>query len=322
MKTKNDVFFKQYFLKYCWAGIFILLAVIIFDLQYPNQNVYQKIIFDFSRTVGVTLLVASIFSWATDTESFMSKIQTKLIDIVINREFLTSLDHDSKINTLSAILKPSNDKSKIGDYCQYYIEKTLGISKENVRTNYKVDARIYFDKSKNRVACEKFVSYTLYPSESGYSPIRIGYSDKETIGNIYYLKLHRKINGESTLFKQEDIQLIPTPIDGVIMHIATFDMSKYTMEDEYLEVEFKMSEYGYDHWIMAAIQILQATDRLHFKIRCEDGIKIHTTDAFGQGVDFNIDKSADKMEASISTYKWLTAGAGAIVVASMTPTNE
>ena len=39
MKTKNDVFFKQYFLKYCWAGIFILLAVIIFDLQYPNQNV-------------------------------------------------------------------------------------------------------------------------------------------------------------------------------------------------------------------------------------------------------------------------------------------
>jgi hypothetical protein len=319
MKTKNDSFFKQYFLKYCWASIFILLAVIIFDLQFPNQNVYLRIISDFFRTVGVTLLVASIFSWATDTENFMNEIQSKLIDIVINRKFLTSLDHDSKINTLGAILKPINDKSKIGDYCQYYIEKTLGISKENVRTNYKVDARIYFDKLRNRVACEKYVTYTLYPTESGYSPIRIGYSDKETIGNIYYLKLHSKINGKSTLFKQEDIQLIPIPIDGVIMHIATFDMSKFTIEDEYLEVEFKMSEYGYDHWIMAAIQILQATDRLHFKIRCEDGIKINTTDAFGQGVDFNISKSDDKKEASISTFQWLTEGAGAIVIASIPP---
>jgi hypothetical protein len=313
------VFLKRFFLNYCWIGIIIILLMIILDLKSPTQTLPLKVFIEFFKTIGISIIVASVFTWASDSYAFVDKIQELLKSVVVKRDFLSNLDADSKMDAIRSLIKPSSFERKvytnIDDYYDFYIKKTMRMSEKNVRSDYNVNSRIYFDTEKNLVVCEKIVNYRLYPTMKGFEIIKIGFSDLRSSGKIDYVRIY-KPNGEVVELKGEKIELKETIFDGEKMKIASIDMNSFTEKDKHLGVEFKILEYGYDHWIMAAIQTLQPTDGISYKIRCEDGIKIITSDTFGQGVNFKIDKYNNDTEISISTYQWLNEGAGIAIIAS------
>ena len=128
--------------------------------------------FNFLKTLSTAILISSTFTWISDTNTFTNKIEGILRSIIISKDFLNILDDESKINTIKNLIKPTgndNEMNKnIEEYYQVYVEKMLSVSQVNVRSNYDVDARIFFDKEKKLIACDRTIKYKLYPSYNGF----------------------------------------------------------------------------------------------------------------------------------------------------------
>src|SRR6185295_8663020 len=166
-----------FFANYLWLGIVIILASVIandyFSIPPSLSPPFSiKVLIDTTEAIGIAIVIASIFTYASGTSEFMTKIRELLQDIVVSRDFLGNIDSASKREALSAILKPSTEErniySNIEDYYNYYISQTLDISKKCVRSNYTVYYRAYWDNKTKRVAADGIYQYRLYPTVDGY----------------------------------------------------------------------------------------------------------------------------------------------------------
>jgi len=98
---------RSFFINYFWFGIVLILFAILFD-HIVDQKTLPKIIgISLINNIGIAILVASIFTFASGTSQFVDKITELLKDIVIDRNFLGNIDSDSKRNALNALIKPS-----------------------------------------------------------------------------------------------------------------------------------------------------------------------------------------------------------------------
>lgn len=159
-KTRNNLmatawnWLRSFFLNYLWLGIAILLISILMDKSYPEParaywvSIFIKVI----EGIGVAILIASIFTFASGTSEFVGKIKALLESIVIRRDFLANIDPDAKKDALKALIQPSaSEKNKypnIGDYYGYFINKTLEIKQKSVRSNYAIQARAFYCSTK------------------------------------------------------------------------------------------------------------------------------------------------------------------------------
>lgn len=127
-------FLSKFFSCYCWVGILFILISIIINLAYPEQPFIIKVLMELLNTIGISISVAALFTWATDSVAFLQKVQELLKSVVIDRSFLRNLDFKSKSDVLELLIKPSNfEKSiytNIDDYYNFYIKHTLEISQK------------------------------------------------------------------------------------------------------------------------------------------------------------------------------------------------
>lgn len=174
---------QRFFINYLWLGIVMILIAIILDLNNPiTQRSFEFSVFIRSlEAVGLAVLVASIFSWASGTSAFVDKIRSLLEDIVVHRNFLSNIDSDGKKEALKSLIQPTvSEKNKypnIGDYYGFFINKTLEIGSRSVRSNYQVTSRAFYDDKRKMIAVEGIYSYRLYPSESGFNDITVGFEE-------------------------------------------------------------------------------------------------------------------------------------------------
>jgi len=128
--------FKRFFLNYFWLGIVFLLVAIILDLKINDKTLIETSGITFLETFGVSIMIASIFTFASGTSQFTNKITALLRDIVIDRNFLGNIDGDSKRDALRALIKPSKAElqsySDIGRYYDVYINHTMNITNKSV----------------------------------------------------------------------------------------------------------------------------------------------------------------------------------------------
>lgn len=309
-------FFKRFFFNYCWIGIITILLTIIFDLKIENKTLIIKIFIDFFKTIGISIIVASIFSWASETYSFVEKIQELLKSVVIRRDFLSNLDADSKANTLKAIIKPNSFEktiyTNIEDYYNYYIKRTLEIKAKNIRSDYNMDARIFYDEAINKICCERTTSYKIYPAENGFDNIQVGFTNASD-GKILSIKIYKPEGGHD---EYNNLELQEADWDGIKATFVAVELNKFYREEKSLVAEIRTIEYGCDHWIIVPVEIVKPTDGFRYTVICENGIKIMCYDTFSQGVIFDINESEDKHKITISTYQWLNEGNGMMIIAS------
>jgi len=309
---------RSFFINYFWFGIVLILFAILFD-HIVDQKTLPKIIgIALINNIGIAILVASIFTFASGTSQFVDKITELLKDIVIDRNFLGNIDSDSKRNALNALIKPSETEkqvySDIGRYYDMYTNHTMNISSKSVRSDYSVYAIASIDKDINKVKCELFITYRLHPSVDGYKDIKIKVDDKNSGSEIVLVRVSTpkgtRVYDQKPEANEEDLR-------GNKTGSAIVPLKELGEGCTHLKVEIELIEYGQDHWIHQTFQALEPTDGFRFRLECRDSLKVVAQNSFIYGAEFHVDRPNEKL-ILFSCDEWMNEGSGlAVVVASI-----
>lgn len=325
------MFIKDYFLNFFWLGIVLLLISIIINIEYPsvNSNNYFLILAKFMEGLGIALIVASVFTFASSTIEFMEKIKGLLEDIILKRNFLSNLDPDSKKEALKLIIQPSNDERNkypnIGDYYGYFIEKTLGVGRRSVRSNYNINSEAYYDDEKNKLVVHGIYSYRLFPSSEGYNHIIVGFEDKDsfcsyiTVSDSEGKQIKFTMDKEDKEDKEDNKKFILEESNqgGDVTYQAIISIKEFGGSKNHLDVELNVTEYGNDHWNSIQFKALQPTDGFKFHLRCKGSVSVRDHAIFVVGAKYYLDISEDKKIFTVSCNQWINEGTGLNVLVSI-----
>jgi len=295
----------------------LILFAILFDKIVESKTLPEIVGISLLNNIGIAILIASIFTFASGTSKFVEKITGMLKDIVIDRNFLGNIDSESKRNALSALIKPSDSEKQvyadIGRYYDMYTNHTMNISTKSVRSDYSVYAIASIDSDLNKVKCELFITYRLHPSVDGYKDIKIGVDDKNSGSEVTLVRVStpkgKRVYDEKPQANEEELR-------GNKAGSATIPLKELGEGCTHLKVEIELVEYGLDHWIHQTFQALEPTDGFRFRLECRDGLKIVAQNTFIYGAEFHVDRPTDEV-ILFSCDEWINEGSGlAVVVAS------
>lgn len=319
MKNNQKETLFNLFSKYFWLGIVLVLLAIVIELQFPARPFAASALVNLTESIGIAIVVASIFTYVSGTSEFISKISQLLQSIVIGRNFLGNIDPESKREALSSLIKPSLEEkriySNIEDYLNTYIQQTMDITNKCVRSNYVVNGRAYICTEKGRVRVDSKIAYRLYPKKDGYDAIKVGFLDQDTDSTCKKITINTP-QGKRDVHPESNLKFENITIDAGQARIATIDLSHYAKTCSHLDISLEMSEYGSDHWIMLNFCTLMPTDGFRHTLRCDDGLKISTHHTFIHGAQFFVDNHSDN-EITTSCTEWINEGTGLSVLISI-----
>ena len=313
---------KKFFLNYLWSGVVLLLLSIILDLAYPSQSRCEltTIAIKLLEGIGIAVLVASIFSFASGTSTFIAKIRRLLESIVVSRSFLSNIDAEGKKEALKSLIQPtSSEKNKypnIGDYYGRYVEKTLTVDRKSVRSNYAIHARACFDNEKQKVFVESVFNYRLYPSSNGFNDIVIGFNE-QLDGDSWCKHIAvSDTSGKRKVWPGDSLDFKEFNDNGDITNKASVNIEEYSSYANHLDVEVSIVEYGLDHWQLIKFIALQPTDGFSFKLHCETVVTIKDHAIFMVGAPYYLNITTDRRDMTLSCNRWIDEGSGICVVVS------
>lgn len=307
---------KKFFLNYIWIGIVLLLLSIILELLYPaaSRHFFINLLILIFNYVGIAIIVSAIFSYASGTSQFMDQIKSLLETIVIKRNFLNNIDPNSKKDVLKTLLQPStaesNNYPNIGNYYGHFIEKALDIRKKNVRSNYMVNALVFFDEEHRKIAIDSRYSYRLYPSIDGYGDVTVGF--EESLDGPCQCSLLSISAPDGYRFKKENLEFIEDTNEGKTCKVSKTKINQdpKLKHCNHLDVDLNVKEYGGDHWALLSFKALQPTDGFKFYLRCSEDIIVKDFCVFVVGAKYDVIESTDKKEITISCNQWINEGSG------------
>lgn len=319
VKTLWNVF-KENFINYFWIGFVLIILSMYFStlLEHKDLLLVLKII----ETIGIAVLVAGLFSFTFETVSFQSKMQDIVEKIVLKRAFLSELPIEKKKESLHSLLKPTETEiekySNIEDFYNAYIEEVLNVSQRNVRSNYNINIKVKYDNTKKKVFSDGLYSYRLYPSNSGYTDILVGFlkDDNESTVDV----ILNMPNGKRETYNFEKIKAdFEQNETAKITKIKINDLCK---DFNHIDVELRVKEYGFNHWMNVFFKAEQATDGFKMAVMADEDLTIKSNViVFDVGHNYHIDYSNDKKEVHISCHQWLNEGSGVSLIISK-PEND
>lgn len=325
MKLKAELL-KRFFINYFWLGTVVILVAIILDIySCPTSRffVFFEVLVKFLESVGIAIMVASIFTFASGTSEFVDKIKGLLEDIIIKRNFLGNIDPEGKKEALKSLIQPSSsEKNKypnIGDYYGHFINKTLEIGNKSVRSNYQVSCRAYFDSAENRIAVDGTYSYRVYPSADGFHNIVVGFG--ESISGPSKCKHVAISTPDGQRDIKDDLKFEEKNDGGDISKVAEIETEKYNKQP-HLDIELKIIEYGDDHWQLITFKALQPTDGFKFILHCDDQVLIQEHSVFVVGAKYFIDVSENKKDLTVTCNQWINEGSGLTILVAIPHKNQ
>lgn len=314
---------KGFFFNYLWLGVALLLISIILELgnPEPNRSIYITILIKLLEGIGVSILIAAIFSYASTTYDFIEKIRSLLEDIIIKRNFLGNIDPEGKKEALKSLIQPSdsevNKYPNIGNYYGYFINKTLEIAKRSVRSNYRVYARAYVEKSTNLIAVEATYSYRLYPCSEGFHDITIGYEKKDTTENTCEYVNVSTPDGVRHVFKDDKLQFSEENAGGDVSLKVVIPVSNIGKGHDCLDVELKVVEYGAVNSMLYSFKALQPTDGFKLSLHCDGDLFVKSHSIFVVGANYYLDIGEESKSISITCNQWVNEGSGTSILIAL-----
>jgi hypothetical protein len=312
--------FRHYF----WIGIILILISLFLQLYIVNKNLWWNILILFLQTIGVSMFVASLFSFVVDSYSFQEKLKELVEHIVLKRDFLRELPIERKKEALSYLIKPSEEEiekySNIEDFYKYFIEEIINVSKKNIRSNYNINVTVKYDKDKNKVYLDGIYSYRLYPSEKGYSDIIVGClkSDK----NFTFEAIINFPNGNRKRYTFSEIKEKCEKEEFKDKIVYFIKVNEFCKEFPHVDIELRVKEFGYNHWMNVFFKAEQATDGFRMSVTCENDLKIKNYLLFDIGQNYNIDMFEENKIFHISCYQWIKEGSGVSLIVSKPECNN
>lgn len=306
---------KRFFLNYFWLGVVLILLAIILDLKLADKTLIENTAISLIETLGISIMIASIFTFAASTSEFTNKLTSLLRDIVIDRNFLGNIDGESKKDALRALIKPSKAElqsySDIGRYYDMYIKHTMNITNKSVRSDYSVTAKIF--KEEEKVKSKSLISYRLHPTIDGYTDMNIMLDKSETGSSINWIRITAP-SGKRIFDEVPDTE----KIDYIGKKADTLKIPLKELGKGYnhLKVEFEVTEIGLDHWIHLTFYAMEPTDGFRYNIECRDGLIVKDYVTFIYGSKFYVDKLNDNKQILFSCDEWINEGTGLAAVIS------
>ncbi len=312
----NQSALELFFSKYLWMGLLWLALALLLQEQIGKQHFIVHALIELVKTVAISVVVASIFSFTLGTAEFVGKIKDLLEDVVVSRNFLGNLSGSGKREALKSLLKaPARDKGgyqHIERYYENYVGDTLGIENKNVRSNYSINATAFYDSDSKRVGVKSIYSYRLYPSADGYKDLKIGFDEGDELSTVEKIVVNMP-DGTRTLF--DNINFTSEEKAGSKDRIAIFPLNDYSETFEHLDIEAHMIEYGADHWFMYTFKALQPTDGFRFYLKCECNLEVRNYSVFDTGKAYHVDR-VGVHEISVNCYQWIKEGVGLAILIS------
>jgi len=312
---------KQFFSNYIWIGVVMLLTTIILDIQFstPSLHIAIRIGIRALESIGLAIIIAAIFSFASGTSAFVEKIRTLLEDIIVKRNFLANIDKEGKKEALKSLIQPTfseaNKYPNIGNYYGHFISKTLEISEKSVRSNYQITCRAYFDETKGKIAVEGIYTYRVYPSVNGFKNIIVGFQEPSGTGSYCSYVSVSDPNGERKYFGNPELEASDEGGDKSMR--ATIPIKDFGDRKNHLDVELSVTEYGTDHWALIKFQALQPTDGFRFNLRCDGELKVREHAIFVVGAKYYLDVSDCNKNLMVSCNQWINEGTGLCILVSI-----
>lgn len=308
-------FFRRFFNKFFVIGFITILISIIIDLSI-NDCIIKMIIVNLSNTIGIALLIGSIFDFSKNSNDFMDFVSSILKDIIVSKNFLKGLEDKEKKKALEMVLTPSGNQleqcSDIQMYFQRKIDETMEIFHTNFKTNLVVNAEIR--KLDGIVQTFITLTYRVYKIEDKYFPLITTFEKEDcNVEKSYIISPEgvKEINEKDVTSTDEDI----SPIN---VKTYSYEIPEELYKYPYLTIKKTVIEKGYNHWTNFHWNTLTPTDGIAFTLKCYDELHIKEYFIFDSEEFYNVTEADDKTSIDIISTLWLDKHSGFVFTVSDT----
>lgn len=313
MKIRN--IFKRFFSKFFCVGVFIILISCIADLSLESCF-WTDVIISTLSTVGVALLIGSIFDFSKNSNDFVDFVASILKEIIISKNFLKGLEDSEKKKALEMVLTPSGNQleqcSDIGMYFKKKIDETMEIFHTNFKTNLVIKADVKKVEGIVQVFAE--LSYRVYKIEDKYFPLTTTFERNDCAVEKSYI-----ISPEGVLeIKENDITNGKIDISPTNMKVFTYEIPENLYKYPFLTIKKNVIEKGYDHWTNFHWNTLTPSDGITFNLTCHDNLHVQEYFIFDDEKSYTVSENKEKTEISIISTVWLNENSGFVFTISDT----
>lgn len=327
MEKQNKEYngFKDFFSKWLFGGVIIILISIIWKSFIGNDDnsvfyFIQSVSISLLSTLGISVFLGSIFNWIIGTQSFSDYVKSKIVNVLISRDYIGDLDLEKKESMLKAIMKPnkliSNIYSRINDYFELYVKRSMLLFKEQqFRSELALNGKVVYGE--DNLVCVKYrFSYRTYVVDSEHENLRLGFNDDKSRVVSTKVALPDK-NFENLSSDEVPKKNVPGFLGQDCVTKKVFESvlpNDEYRKAKYLNVIREIEEYGESHWINYSYRSSKPTDGMTMTLECENDLIIKDVVPYGPINGFDIKISDDKKNVSIIRSGWMDPGYGVNVL--------
>lgn len=308
-------FFRRFFNKFFVIGFITILISIIIDLSI-NDCIIKMIIVNLSNTIGIALLIGSIFDFSKNSNDFMDFVSSILKDIIVSKNFLKGLEDKEKKKALEMVLTPSGNQleqcSDIQMYFQRKIDETMEIFHTNFKTNLVVNAEVR--KLDGIVQTFITLTYRVYKIEDKYFPLITTFEKEDCNVEKSYIISPEGVKEIS----EKDITFTDENISPINVKTYSYEIPEELYKYPYLTIKKTVIEKGYNHWTNFHWNTLTPTDGITFTLKCYDELHIKEYFIFDSEEFYNVTEAEDKTSIDIISTLWLDKHSGFVFTVSDT----
>lgn len=318
---KNRNWFN-FFTKWFFVGLILVIISIFISMYFDKIAVshwaYEyrfvaTVVSSILSTIGTALFIGCIFDFSKNSEAFIGFVSNILSDIVVSKNFLSTLSTNDKEQALRLILKPMD--YQIDQYANInaLFEKKIQESMTMFDTNFKsnvvlnVEARI----ENGTVYCYTTVTYTIYRINKKFESLKV-YFEKEN-SESSDVRIISPL-GEKSIKKEETSSV--KEMGGLAYDSYTFVIPDEYNKFDHLTIKRTTKEPGFDHWINYIWQTITPYEGLSCSIKCFDGLAVKNHMIFDNKAYYHIELSEDHTKLEITSSQWLDSDTGFSIVIS------
>lgn len=308
-------FFRRFFNKFFVIGFITILISIIIDLS-NNDCIMKMIIVNLSNTIGIALLIGSIFDFSKNSNDFMDFVSSILKDVIVSKNFLKGLEDKEKKKALEMVLTPSGNQleqcSDIQMYFQRKIDDTMEIFHTNFKTNLVVNAEIR--KLDGIVQTFVTLTYRVYKIEDKYFPLITTFEKEDCNVEKSYIISPEGVKEIS----EKDITPTDEDISPINVKTYSYEIPEELYKYPYLTIKKTVIEKGYNHWTNFHWNTLTPADGITFTLKCYDELHIKEYFIFDSEEFYNVTENDDETSIDIISTLWLDKHSGFVFTISDT----
>lgn len=309
-------YFRRFFNKYFVIGLITILISIILDLI-MKDNFIKNILVNLFNTIGIALLIGSIFDFSKNSNDFMNFVSSILKDIIVSKNFLMGLEDKEKKKALEMVLTPSGNQLEQCSDIQMYFKKKIEDTMEIFHTNFKTNLVVNVDveKKNNIVQTTIILTYRVYKIEDKYFPL-ITTFDRQGCNVEKSFIIYSA--GVKEITEKESEQLPEVGISPTNLKMYSYEIPEELYKYPYLTIKKIVIEKGYDHWTNFHWNTLTPADGITFTLQCHDGLHVQEYFISDSEEKYIVTKNTDETRIDIFSSVWLDKHSGFVFTISDT----